>query len=132
MSLISNDEFFEVKVYYKTKQNKTYIFDDEKDQKEDLSNYNLETFSFKRPRWGEMKDIFSKSVSLSSEGEMKVDPWKYMDRKIKCLLKEWSLVEENGEKVPITEANIDRLDYELISHLSKVIDVQFGETTSLS
>jgi len=132
MSLLINEEQIEIKVYYIRKNNKIEVLDLEKDPAADLSNYKLETFSFKRPGWGEIRSILSESVTITPSEEWKIDPWKYMDSRMKHLLKGWSLIDENEKKLPVTRDNIDRLEFELVSHLNKAIDTQFGEATSLT
>jgi len=137
MSLLVKDERIDVKVCYKKNaKNKLEFADPDKDLGEEESNYTREAFTFIRPGWGQLKTIFSESITVSPDGEWKVDPWKYMDAKVRHLLVDWTLKEEDDNKVlrkvPVTRANINRLEFELVSYLNKEIDLQFGETTSLT
>lgn len=137
MSLFADGEEFSVTIYYKRNGKKLEVLDPStiKEDAPEISNYKKETFVFRKPAWKEMKNILSESVTLTPESGWKIDPWKFMDSKIKHLLKNWTLKEdetkENSTKVPISKASIDRLEPEIVSYLNAKIDEKFGDVSSL-
>lgn len=75
-------------------------------------------FYFKRPSWNDTRQINSGSVN---EKNM-IDPFRYMDVKIKRLLKDWSLVDEKGQKIPVSFENIDNADPIIMQYVFNALE----------
>ncbi len=74
---------------------------------------NLTTY-WRTIRWKDQNAIFSRSVRQLKKPDgtisAEVDPLQYRDLKLKTCLKKWSVRDENGNEIPVTEEAIDRLD----------------------
>ena len=110
--LIQNDDLFTIDIYFKEENGSLEVI--EAPSPEDK----FEKFSFKRPNWQETRIVSSASVLVDANtGKAIIDPFKYMDLRLKLLLKDWTLKDQEGNKLPITYDNIDKLHPLLVQHL---------------
>jgi hypothetical protein len=81
-----------------------------------------EHFTFRKPTWSDSRMMMSETMFIDpASGSPVMDPYRFMDKKIKILLKGWSLKNGN-EPLPLSPENIDKLDASLINHLNKRLD----------
>lgn len=114
MSLLVNEsQLFDVIVIYARKNGELEFFEEGKAPAGAVK----ETFKFKRPTWTEARDMMSASVLVDAvSGRSIIDPYKFMDMKVKTLIKDWSL-NHDGKKLELSEDNIDKLEPALVQHL---------------
>ncbi len=88
----------------------------------------VETFTFRKPNWADTRLMMADAMYLDpNSGSPIVDPYRFMDRKIKILLKDWSL-KDGDAKLPLNGDNIDKLDGSLINYLNKKLDEHLTPT----
>jgi hypothetical protein len=84
----------------------------------------VETFTFRRPNWSDNRLMMADSMFIDpTSGAPVLDPYRFIDRKMKILLKEWTL-KVGDEKLPVTGDNIDKLDAALINYLNRALDAK--------
>ena len=114
--MIKDNETFEVSVYQVV----------DKKGKESFSLTNDGTaaaelkITFKRPAWGDIKEIMSKSVVMI-EGKAQIDPYRLMDTRLKVLIRSWNLTGEDGKPIPATPENTDRLSPPLADVINQAL-----------
>lgn len=108
--LVSEEDLIEITVHYEVKNNKHIFYEDKKE------GTKSENFYFKRPSWGDQREIYEYAFGLDVNGAASLNPYRFVDGKIKVLLKKWSL------GCPVTEEAIDRLNPFLVSYLDKKVD----------
>jgi hypothetical protein len=114
--IIKDNETFEVSVYQVV----------DKKGKESFSLTNDGTaaaelkITFKRPAWGDIKEIMSKSVAMI-EGKAQIDPYRLMDTRLKVLIRSWNLTGEDGKPIPSTPENTDRLSPPLADVINQAL-----------
>lgn len=114
MLLISDNDVVEVKIYF-TRNGNSMVFHEKDSAPAEALN---ETFIFRQPTWVDIKNINSTAVIVDpSSGKPSMDLFRYMDLKIKTLLKEWSLKNDAGEKLQVSASNINKLSPDLVQHL---------------
>jgi len=116
-ALINENETIEVKIYVVTHDGNTDYHDSPLKEATDCEEM---TFIFKRPAWGETKEIMSQSVRLS-DGKGEIDPYRLMDARLKVLLRKWDLKSEDGKPIPVTPVNIGRLPAPLVEAINAVL-----------
>lgn len=114
---IQDSDLFEVVVHYVEEGRKVTYFDDGEPMPEAVKKA---TFKFKYPNWSEQQFIMAGSLTVDENGTTMADPYKYMDSKIKTLLREWDLA------IPLTPANVDKLDPSLVNYLNKCMDKEMS------
>jgi hypothetical protein len=121
MSLIvSEKQLFEVVVRYKQNGDNLLFYENGEKAEE---GHKEEKFFFKRPSWSDTRIMMADTMFMDpATGQPILDPYRFMDRKIKTLLKDWTLKQEDGEKLPLTSENIDNLDPALINFLNAQLD----------
>ena len=108
--LISENDTFEIKVAYSEVEDGRLEFEETEGAKH-------ETFTFKQPSWANTRGILSACVIVDAEsGRAIIDPYKMMDLRFKVLIKDWSIT-ENGQKVPATMENVDKLHPSLVQEV---------------
>lgn len=88
------------------------------------------TTSWKRLSWGEQNSLISKSLKTSFDKDgkqvMEIDNLRFRDLKLKMCLKDWTIMDDQGVKMPVTEDNIDLLvpdvAHELVSLFENVTE----------
>ena len=78
-------------------------------------------FFFKVPSWGEVRVIMSAGSSIRSDGAI-LDPHKFIDARIKTLLKDWTLEDGKGKKAIISESNIESLDPNVVDFINRQLE----------
>ena len=108
MSILINDsDRFDITVRYGENNGNIEIFPEEGEIPQDAHS---ETFTFKRPNWAESRTMLSSCVIMNAaNGEGVMDPYRFMDTRIKTLLKDWTLKDKDGNKIEVNPANIDML-----------------------
>ena len=77
-----------------------------------------ETFTFKRPNWSEIQKMMSACVICdASTGRAIMDPYKFMDIKVKTLLRDWTLKDEEGNKMPLVEDTLSNMEPSVVQYL---------------
>lgn len=118
-ALINDNETIEIRVYAVTPKGESRVEYHDSPVKEGESCEEL-VFVFKRPAWGETKEMMSQSVRLS-DGKGELDPYRLMDARLKVLLKKWNLKSEDGKSIALTPANIERLPAPLVEAINAVL-----------
>lgn len=113
MLLVSENETFEVPVMF-TENNGALTFYEPDQAPEGAKK---ETFLFRRPNWADMKAINSGAMTVDATGKPNLDIYRFMDMKIRTLLKDWSLMANPENKLQITQANINKLHPDLLPYL---------------
>ena len=80
-----------------------------------------EEFVFRRPLWGDTRYVMSAASSLGEDG-INIDPYKFIDARIKRLIEDWSFKNEKGKKVSVNEQNIDQLPPDVINYVNSQLD----------
>lgn len=109
--LLGEKDVFEVKVRFVEKSDGDIEFVDNGKGEE-------ATFVFRQPSWADVRTIMLGVVLMDEAGQAAIDPYKYSDAKLRTLLKDWSLTDAEGKKIPVTDANIDKMHPALFSHLT--------------
>lgn len=82
--------------------------------------------TWRRLNWKENNDICSRCLKHipTADGQIRVeiDGLKLRELKLKTCLKDWDLVDENNNKVPLTSDNIDRLLPEVAHELLETFE----------
>lgn len=87
-----------------------------------------DVFTFRRPNWIDVRNMNSASVLVDAvSGKAIIDPYKYMDLKVKTLLTDWT-ISKGEEKVPISPDNVNRLQPELIQYLFQRLEERLAPT----
>lgn len=114
--IIKSTETFEVTIYQ--------VVDAKGKESYSLANDGTATASlkvaFKRPAWGDIKEIMSKSVVMI-EGKAQVDPYRLMDTRLKVLVRSWNLTGEDDKPIPATPENMDRLTPPLADAINQAL-----------
>ena len=123
--LISEKDVFDVKVRYVAKNGKTRILDDKDVPAPDEK---AASFTFKRRLgWKETQMVFSTSISVDGSGNVRTDPYKLIDARLRALLKDWDVKGDDGKKLPPVSSNIDALDPDLVQHLMDKVNAVLNE-----
>lgn len=85
-------------------------------------NKQTEKFFFRAPNWGDVRAIMSSCSSIKQDGTMDTDLFGFVDKRIKCLIVDWSLKDDKGAKIPLTGDNIDQLPPVIITEISKFLE----------
>lgn len=96
------------------------IFEDDETPPQDVE-VQKESFFFRVPRWGDTRKIMSAASSVREDG-MVLDPYRFIDARIKYLLADWTLTNKKGNKAPISEQTIEELPPEVINYLHRKLD----------
>ena len=115
--LIGDNDTFDIEVFFLEQGNEMKFFS----KKDAPENCKAETFTFKKPAWLEMRTMMAQSI-IPSGGTVVLNPYVFMDMKIKSLLKKWTLKDDKDNLIKVTPENIDRLHHALCDHLSGRID----------
>ena len=94
---------------------------DEDEKAEEGQEVFEEEFKFRHPRWGDTRFVMSAASSLGDEG-IKIDPYKFIDARVKRLIEDWSLKTEKGKKVALNEQNIDQLPPDVVNYINSQLD----------
>lgn len=94
---------------------------EEEDQAGEGQEVFSESFSFRYPRWGDTRMVMSAASSLGEDGII-IDPYKFIDARIKRLLADWSLKNEKGKTVALNEPNIEQLPSNVVNYLNRQLD----------
>lgn len=111
--LIQENDTFEIEVRYVKNNSIFKIFG----PNENVEGAIVEKFTFKRPNWTEAQRLMSACVLVdATNGRAILDPYRYMDLKVKSLLRDWTLM-DNEEKLAPTPENVNKLDPSIIQYL---------------
>lgn len=121
--LISDNDLFEITVRYKEDGMKILYYEDGETLPDDAK---IEKFKFKYPNWVEQQTIMANALTVDAAGTPFADPYRYMDNKIKTLLKGWTLKDGEGKDVELNIGNIERLNSSLVNYLNTKMDEILG------
>lgn len=117
MLLIQDNDLFEVPIYFTQKDGRVAFYDNAEGVKVP-EGAETETFVFRKPNWLDIRNINSAAMSLDgATTKPSIDMFRYMDLKVKTLLKDWTLKDANGAKVQVNVAAINKLHPDLVPHL---------------
>lgn len=112
MLLVSQDDVFTIDVSYTYENGFLTIHEGEAP-----TGALKDSFTFRRPNWEDIHIMNSSSVIVDAiNGKAIMDPYKYMDIKVKRLLKRWTL-KIGQETAPVSQDNINRLHPVMMQHL---------------
>lgn len=121
MLLVSRNDVFEIPIKYVEEKETLAFYEDDGDPIP--TEAKTEKFFFRRPNWLDTKTISSISCHVDPfTGKAIVDPFKYMDQKFKTLLKDWTLKNDEGEKLAVTYLNIDLLRPEIVQYVFQKLE----------
>src|SRR3990172_4896326 len=123
--LIGDKDVFEVKAIFEEKGNNTLVFYKEGEKVPETAK--RESFTFRKPRWSDMRRMMSDSIIPTGMGVV-INPYVFMDIKLKQLLQDWTLKDENGKKVKVDAEHIDMIHPALCDHLNAELDKILGTT----
>lgn len=83
-------------------------------------------FKFRAVNHAENRDILSQSVSVDGDGNARIDIATFNDLRLRAVLREWNLVDEDGEVLPVTNRNIDNLNPAISASMISVINETLG------
>jgi len=115
----------EINVYYEIRDTdfgkKILVLPDEEGKeklKYDNNAVEILKTEWKLISWRESNDINKEAFSAvnSKTGEKEFDFLKFRDQMVKKCLKAWN-IKEDGQKVPVTPENIDKLPANIVSNL---------------
>lgn len=122
---ISDDDVVELRVFH-TEENGIlkFYFNDPMP-----SGVEENIFVFRRPNWGDQNVIMGTTLRIDlTSGTPIMDPYRFIDAKLKVLLRSWSLKDNKGNPLEVSSENIDKLDPNLIEHLN----IRLNATLSLN
>ena len=123
--LISDKDTFDVKIRYVAKGGKAKILD-EKDAP--VPEEKAASFTFKRRlNWSETQRMYSSAISVDGNGNVRTDPYKLIDARLKALLRDWTVVGEDGKKLAPVPSNMDKLDPDLVQYVMDKVNVVLNE-----
>jgi len=93
---------------------------------DEIGRAKSETFTFRWPNWADTKTMLAGSVMVDENGGVAVDPFKFMDGKVRTLLKDWTLTNPKGDKYPVNNMNIDKLHPALFEYLNKTVEARLA------
>jgi len=120
--LIGEKDVFDVKVAFEEKGNSLIFYESNEQIPETAKK---ESFTFHKPRWIDMRRMMSESIISTGSGIV-LNPYVFMDIKIKQLLQDWTLTDTDGKKMKITPESIDNLNPALCDYLNEKIDEVLG------
>jgi len=128
---IKDDDVIEFEIFFAKNKDGEILVGNKKDallEREGVDKETLEEhkLSFKYPNHGDMTDIFSRSVKVGSSG-ISIDPVAARSNRLVVLLRNWTFVDDKGNKLPITEKNIKSLH----PSLADFILVEFEDRTGI-
>ena len=119
--LIGENDTFDVECFF-VENGTNIVFYEKKDAPE---GHQHETFTFKKPSWVELRKMMSESL-IPSGGTAILNPYTYMDLKLKYLLRKWTLKDGDGKPIKVTFEAIDKMHPSLSVYLSGKIDLILG------
>jgi hypothetical protein len=120
--LIGDKDVFEVKAIFEEKGNNSLVFYGDGEKIPETAK--RETFTFRKPRWSDMRRMMSESIMPTGMGVV-INPYVFMDIKLKQLLQDWTL-QEKGKKVKVDAEHIDMLHPALCDYLNAEVDKILG------
>jgi hypothetical protein len=90
-----------------------------------------EKFIFKKPNWKIISGVMIDSLMLSPQGVLAMNPFIFMDKKIKALISDWTLKDSEGRKIPATPENIEKMSPELWEYLNGKLDAYVSSDKKL-
>lgn len=124
MLIITENDILQIDVYFSDRENSTVFYDNKEKAPADAKS---ESFVFRKANWADAKVINSSAVTIDAAGKPTMDLYRYMDQKIKTLLKDWTLKGATNEKLPISVVNINKLNPDLIQHLFSKLEEKSSE-----
>jgi len=112
---INKESKFEIKVFYTDIGNKVVIHNEE------LPNCKVQKFLFRQANWEDTCDIMSSSF-VPYEGVLILNPYVFMDVKIRRLMAGWDIKDEKGIDVPFHVDSISSINPAVVEYLSRKID----------
>jgi hypothetical protein len=118
MLLVDENDTVEVVVRYYEKPSGLDFLDNDEKACEGIQE---EKFVFRRPNWDDWKAINTDIVSVSDTGSSSINLHKFIDHRMKTLLKSWTLKTADGTPLPIV-GNIGKLKPALVTYLNRRLE----------
>lgn len=133
MSAFIDDSKYEIKVAFKKKHMGLHIVDPKNLNEEELKEYEVHSFWFKKPNWAVTRDIAVASTVMGSNGLPMLSPVLVADNRFRKTLSDWTLTQvdkESGkdQKITLSNSNIDNLAPDLANFLIDKITDLFDTT----
>jgi hypothetical protein len=118
MLVSTNEEFITLILYYRVKSNKhgvrQYKILEEEEAKSFLSkgdkDVDILTTKWVVPTWKSNSNVLRSSTFYNpTDGSNKIDWTKYQENLFKACLKEWDVVDENNQAIPVSAETIGLL-----------------------
>jgi hypothetical protein len=105
--------------YFMDSENNVCVIDEEAPP--EGAEVNEVEFKFRYPLWGDTRAVMSAASSIGEDG-ISIDPYNFVDARIKRLISDWSLKNEKGNKVAINEQNIEKLPSDVVNYINRQLD----------
>lgn len=93
----------------------TFNYDYSMFENNEYVSHRTEWFLFSYPRYSQVNILRQSSLRMDKEtGKMTVDPIDFRQKCLTYFLKDWSLVDENGEKIPLKFTEDGNLNYDTL------------------
>jgi hypothetical protein len=119
MLLVDENDTVEVVVRYEQRAS-GLVFYGEGDNPEGVELHE-EKFVFRRPNWDDWKAINTDIVSVS-DGKSSINLHKFIDQRMKSLLKSWTLKKGDGTPLPASPESIGKLKPALVTYLNRRLE----------
>jgi len=102
-------------------QNEESIYKPQEDDEEFIVE-----FQFIALNHAENRDILSQSVSFDTNGSARIDIATFNDLRLRAVLRNWNLTDENGEPLSLSARNIDSLNPAISAAMISIINEVLG------
>lgn len=122
---VDPNDFFEVNLYIGEEKGilSCVLDEDEAKEKFDDSKYESHWVRFSRPTYGNSVKIQELTFNFDN-GQTHFDPISFRHNRCSTLLKDWSFVDENSNKIPATRENMEGMSdvvaQSILSELDKL------------
>jgi hypothetical protein len=83
-------------------------------------------FKFRALNHAENRDILSQSVSFGTDGTARIDIATFNDLRLRAVLREWNLVDDENEPLTLNNKNIDNLNPTISANMTSIINEVLG------
>jgi len=107
---VDPNDYIEINLFIGEKDGLMVCFSDESEAKEAFKDEEFEShwIRFYRPSYGRTLKIQELTFNFD-EGKTSFDPISFRHNRCSILLKDWSFVDENNNKIPATAENMEQM-----------------------
>lgn len=124
--LVGKDDNIKIKIFVGNDKNDEIFAHDDKNA---LLEYEVDEktveqfdFTFRRPSYRDEVDLVSGNVVVTDMTGLRIDPAAIRYKRMVSLLKDWSLKDQDGKKIPVNPDNVDRLHPKVAGAILNVLD----------